>query len=421
MKKLSKTASTIIWAFAYFGLTIALTISGTVAFHRYYYCSIFVSGTSMEPTLKGGGFHGNSGIAHYGIIDVTDHALKGIKRFDIITTYYPWDKSDYKLEVDPETGEEYYEPGHEHPDGVKPDRKIKRVIGLPGETLRIYDGDIVISKLPTVVTEPKPGKNYKMGILPHDNRSYKMKVFKNADSSSFYCDPNFDLGFNVTLEKTTVENEYYLQLFFANENHYLNIKKGTNGGLYYSYDMSPSTIWKFDSKYNGITTKIDFYKSEGEEYILANYNSPGNFFMDLIRVSELKEKDASPANFLARNDDETVVYSRELIKGNESYVNYEKLKDYKNNYAIPFAREFDGREYNIKDQLNEIVLMEDRYWVQGDHWSSSTDCGDAKRGPIYYENIEGVLVAIEGTCEIRTDSNGNKECINHKRMIPKLL
>lgn len=122
---MKKKLKMIIWPLIYLVLIINVCVSFVLVFRSYYFKSIFVSGSSMEPTL-----HGNvNDVVDYGIIDDHKPAIQNIQRFQIITTYYPFsDSKDYvggykhgeKNTIDP------YESSY----------KIKRVYGLPGETIK---------------------------------------------------------------------------------------------------------------------------------------------------------------------------------------------------------------------------------------------------------------------------------------------
>lgn len=115
----------IIWPVIYLVLIINVCISFIFVFRSFYYRSIFVSGSSMEPTLNGN----TADRVDYGLIDDHDYAIKNLKRFQILTTYYPFaDSKDYvggysrdKVNVI-DTNEASY--------------KIKRVYGFPGETIK---------------------------------------------------------------------------------------------------------------------------------------------------------------------------------------------------------------------------------------------------------------------------------------------
>lgn len=120
---MKKKIKLVIWPIIYLVLIINVCISFILVFRSYYFRSIFVSGSSMEPTL-----HGSVGDrVDYGIIDDHESAISRIKRFQIITTYYPF------------LGSNDYVGGYSHGgDNVINEKeasyKIKRVYALPGET-----------------------------------------------------------------------------------------------------------------------------------------------------------------------------------------------------------------------------------------------------------------------------------------------
>ena len=121
----------IVWPLIYFVLIINVCISFILVFRSYYFKSIFVSGSSMEPTLYGN--HGG-GQADYGIIDDHRSAINNIRRFQIVTTYYPFpDSHDY---VDG-----YVKGGDNVIDEKESSYKIKRVYGFPGETIHFEVND----------------------------------------------------------------------------------------------------------------------------------------------------------------------------------------------------------------------------------------------------------------------------------------
>jgi len=89
-------------------VVIALAIVAPI---RYFlFQPFFVSGQSMEPNFKNG---------DYLIIDEISYRFELIKRGDVVVFRYPLDPSQ---------------------------RFIKRVVGLPGETVEIKDEKIIISK-----------------------------------------------------------------------------------------------------------------------------------------------------------------------------------------------------------------------------------------------------------------------------------
>ena len=99
----------------YLALAIGICATSAYVFSSTYYTTIFVSGTSMLPTLVGGTVDSNLR-NHYGISDNSKAAINNLNRFDVIVTYYPWTKDD-----------DVY--------------KIKRIWGLPGETISLTYND----------------------------------------------------------------------------------------------------------------------------------------------------------------------------------------------------------------------------------------------------------------------------------------
>ena len=122
---MKKRLKLIVWPIIYLVLIINVCISFVLVFRSYYFKSIFVSGKSMEPTLNGN----VSEAVDYGIIDDHKSAISNLRRFQIITTYYPFpDSRDY-------IGQ-YNHGGKNEIDANESSYKIKRVYALPGETFR---------------------------------------------------------------------------------------------------------------------------------------------------------------------------------------------------------------------------------------------------------------------------------------------
>lgn len=107
---------------------IALSIAGVLIYQKRYLSPFWVNGQSMYPTLNkntlrpdgqpygedGSSTQPGSKKAEYGVMDKHERALKKLKRFDIVVCKYSAnDASD----------------------------KIKRVVGLPGETIKFGQGE----------------------------------------------------------------------------------------------------------------------------------------------------------------------------------------------------------------------------------------------------------------------------------------
>ena len=126
---MKKRTVNIIKALGAFLILVALCASGALLFHTYYYDLIYVSGRSMYPTLNGDEDEKTGSKVDFGIVDAHASALKHIKRFDIVSTYYP-DSADYDLETNQLRS--------------TANKKIKRVIALPGETFKIEKGYLYV-------------------------------------------------------------------------------------------------------------------------------------------------------------------------------------------------------------------------------------------------------------------------------------
>ena len=116
----------IVWPIIYLVLIISVCISFVMVFRSYYFRSIFVSGSSMSPTLNGVGNE-----VDFGLIDDHKNAINKVKRLQIITTYYPFsDSKDYVDGYDKEKEKENVI------DEKEASYKIKRVYGLPGDSIK---------------------------------------------------------------------------------------------------------------------------------------------------------------------------------------------------------------------------------------------------------------------------------------------
>lgn len=81
----------------------------------------------MSPTLNGAENEQAGSIVDFGIMDTHKAALKNIKRFSIVSTYYPDDFVSGQLKNNAK-------------------QKIKRIIALPGETFKIENSKLYVNE-----------------------------------------------------------------------------------------------------------------------------------------------------------------------------------------------------------------------------------------------------------------------------------
>ena len=82
----------------------------------------------MSPTLNGSDDERAGSVVDFGIIDPHKSAIKNIKRFSIVSTYYP---------------DDYAVSGRLIPNSKQ---KIKRVVAMPGETFKIENSKLYVLK-----------------------------------------------------------------------------------------------------------------------------------------------------------------------------------------------------------------------------------------------------------------------------------
>jgi len=128
-KKLFKIIGSVALDLAIVG-AIAFTVVKIVQANTY--SLYYVDGSSMYPTLKGDTSIG--GGCYFGLTNHTQSAIDKIERFDIISTYYNFENTDYA---------QPYERNAPLLDTAT--LKIKRVIGIPGDTINISNDYFSIS------------------------------------------------------------------------------------------------------------------------------------------------------------------------------------------------------------------------------------------------------------------------------------
>ena len=117
-----------LWSLVYLVLTVVIVVSAVSLFKNFYYESVFVSGHSMDPLFVGGEVDKDGNpvpLSHdYGLIDKDTNAKRNVKRFQILTTYYPGD--------DTSSGSASY--------------KIKRLLVKPGEYYKFVNNDLYVKR-----------------------------------------------------------------------------------------------------------------------------------------------------------------------------------------------------------------------------------------------------------------------------------
>lgn len=215
----------IIWPSIYFILAIVLSVSIAIAANKTGYTRIFVSGQSMVPTLDGGPHSGGAqegDVVDFGYMDPSSQAINNLKRFNIVTTYFPynWQNADYDKDGKLLSTASY---------------KIKRIIGLPGEKVTLHvDLDktchITISKgkNSTTYTYDDDEKGWN-ALLPNNvNHLYKYEIHhfsvNKMTSSKNYSttlgdDEYFVMGDNWDVSSDSSTNMDPESIMFMHRNH----------------------------------------------------------------------------------------------------------------------------------------------------------------------------------------------------------
>ena len=124
---------------------------------------------------------------------------------------------------------------------------------------------MIIGKIPEVYTSFEEGVDYKFGVLPYNNRDFKIKFFRAADSNNMYFANSYDDAYDVYLDSAGAEGEYYFRYRLRPKDgdptpfKYINVHRtleGTDEGVEITYDMTPETVWTVSKKYKTIKTKV---------------------------------------------------------------------------------------------------------------------------------------------------------------------
>ena len=207
-----------LWSLLYLALTAIIVVSGTSLFNNFYYESVYVNGSSMSPTFDGEGEQKAYG-SDYGIIDKSNGAKRSLKRYQIVTTYYP---------TDPE-------------DRDRASYKIKRVIVKPGETFKIVDNSLYL----------KHGNSWSESLeMPFKRKG--VDVIENDEHAS----RNYP-------ETTLKDNEYFL----AGDNWVHSSDSFNIGPI--KYDLLVGVVVKMQGKCTVKNGKVTEKQSYEDRYFLG--------------------------------------------------------------------------------------------------------------------------------------------------------
>ena len=165
---------------------VALFVAASIylIFKSNYYLTVYVDGISMQPTLNANyesgvsdGTYSYQENVEFGEVDQSKKAINSIERFDIVTTYYPWDNKDY---------EQPYAKKSKHLKNA--DYKIKRVIALPGETFKMENNDLYIG-----YRDEESGYNWEKIEIKFDRN---LDENKNIESTTLGNDEYWVMGDN---------------------------------------------------------------------------------------------------------------------------------------------------------------------------------------------------------------------------------
>ncbi len=178
----------------------------------------------MDPTLAGEGASKEYG-SDYGIVDKDAGAKRNVKRYQIVTTYFP--------------GEDPSNPSYSY--------KIKRVIVKPGERFKVEDNNLYIYK-----------KSYNNGqggwgdplAMPFD------RLGVNVIESGVYADRDYP--------DTTLSDDQY---FLAGDNWVNSYDSFSVGPI--SFDLLAGVVVKMQGRCTVVNGKVTAKKPYAERYFLG--------------------------------------------------------------------------------------------------------------------------------------------------------
>lgn len=174
-----KTFSSIFYPVFYILFAVTMAISGSLIFDKNHYIYIYVSGTSMLPTLLG-----DEARAHYGKADTSKSAIDKLRRFDVIITDYPKGWSDAGL-------------------------KVKRLWGFPGETI-----SLTCNSTCATFTASKDGNTYSISGIYNPERPFQIET-KTFVASTYHFSTGNKIFNTVAINRNIVSktlgpDEYFV-------------------------------------------------------------------------------------------------------------------------------------------------------------------------------------------------------------------
>lgn len=236
--KLSEIFDNILTPVIYILFAALFAFTGCYIFQEYYYTNIYVSGRSMNPTLIGTNIHS------YGYADTSANAINGLKRFDVLITYYP----------------------DEWMGGVEDTvYKVKRLWGLPGETISLtYDSELSSFTF----TACKNGKEYVYNSFELETKAFYTSSLKEKEdllvagfkvgNKHFYTSVGTDVPNYRQFNLTLANNEYFVMgdNWANSTDSYMNVLKYGHHNLVRKYLRGKVICIRGVAKYDSATKKL---------------------------------------------------------------------------------------------------------------------------------------------------------------------
>ena len=213
------------------------------------------------------------------------------------------------------------------------------------------------------------------------------------------------IGLCISVTVVVFKNNYYENVFVEGGSMYPTLKKGEVGvvdGTDYGVTDNRTITKKKLKRFDIVTT---YYPFSSEDYDFTYEYVKGESKLKDSAYYKIKRLIALPGETFK------IDFNELYILENDNWIHIE----------FPFERAL--QENNYRD-VKETTLKEDEYWVMGDNWyigqsrDSANQFGDKYNGPVYYENLIGKLISIDGVCTL-VNENGKLKCINrhpHKKI-----